>query len=80
MLTIREPFWKKNAFGISEYEIIHNDTILVECSYSTLDGTRPYPHKYMMSSKKAAGYETMMVKGVKLHIIPINEFEVVYNA
>jgi hypothetical protein len=77
IITIKEPYWSRSAFGIAEREMVGRSEILVECSYKKSDGSLLYPDRYKMRSHKACCYPTMMARGTKLHIIPIRDFEVI---
>lgn len=78
-LTIKEPFWKYKAFGIAEKELIGKTIIEVKCSYKKADGSLLYPHIYKMYSHKVACYQSMMIKGNKIHIVPVEAFEAQTN-
>ena len=73
-VTIRTPIWKNKSVGIADRQIV--DDILVEITYKNVKGERLYPGKYFMKMDRADHYPTMTVKGTKLRIIPIADFEI----
>jgi len=75
MIKIRKPIWKTRSVGINSNKII-SDEVTVEILYKDKSGNRLYPGIYFMSSGKAKLYPIQIVKGNKLHIIPIGDFYV----
>ena len=78
VFEINTPVWGGRKVGLATYKIgIHNEVrILYTHSGST---ERVYPQPLYISGKKARTYPTQPVKSnphVILHIIPINDLEV----
>lgn len=75
MVVIHEPYWSKRAFGIAEDKLI-GEVIEVQCDYKKSDGSLMFPDTYQMRCDKVRFFPAQMRRGVKLHIVPINAFEV----
>lgn len=75
-VTIREPYWKHNAFGVAK-DVFSDGEALVKCSYKNKNGQKLFPETYKITKEKASIFGTMMRKGKELYIIPVNAFEIV---
>lgn len=80
-IVLQKPIWGggfrgNESFGIADYRLKGDETVDVECSYRNRFGNLVFPHRYRISKAKARTFPTQKVKnGVKLHVIPIGEFE-----
>lgn len=74
---IKAPVWGGRKIGLATYKIsTHNE---IRITYTDRDGRRVYPLPLYISGEKARTYPTQPVKNhpnVILHIIPINDLEV----
>ena len=76
-LSIKKPLWDKRKVGIADYRVKGNATIYITIEYRNVDGNKLYPYTYMMETEKIRQYPTMTIKNnIKLHIVPINDFEI----
>ena len=71
---------KGRHIGIADYKCQGNEMLEIEITSTTvassLGGMREFPYFFYIPSLKARMYETMIVKGTKLHIIPLSQMEV----
>lgn len=75
-IEIREPIWKTRSIGVRA-DIIKED-LKIEILYKKADGQRLYPDIYTISKEKAKSYPIQYVgSNVKLHIIPIEDLEII---
>ena len=73
-VTIHEPIWKiPRSVGIAE-RCMKTHLIILNIDYKLQDGSLLYPYEMIIESKKAKKYPIKYIKGVKLHIIPIERF------
>jgi len=74
---ITTPIWNggNRCVGIADFRLKSSDA-LIEITYKDEQGNRIYPHKYFMNRIKAKQYPIQTYKGINLHIIPIDHFEV----
>lgn len=78
--NIKKPIWNKKAVGIAAHRIKVDTMMYVTISYKDTEGNLVYPHLYKMPTRKMREYETQdLASGIKLHIIPIKDFEVLPN-
>lgn len=76
--TINKPVWKTKSVGIAASRLISGTTMEINIDYKDASGQLVYPYKYRMACSKMKQYPTQTVKGgVKLHVIPIADFEAV---
>jgi len=76
--VIHVPIWNndgKRSVGIADYRL--KKDALIEISYKDKDGNKLYPYYYFMNKHKAKQYPVQKYKGLNLHIIPIEDFEIV---
>lgn len=75
---IKKPIWNERAVGIASHRLVSGATMEITISYKDAAGKLVYPGTYRMACSKIKGYKTQAVNGVvKLHIIPIKDFELV---
>lgn len=74
-IEIRTPIWKTRSVGINSKLISPDKELEVKITYRDKNGNLLYPNILKMSGKKALSYESMVVKGVVLRIIPIADME-----
>ena len=75
MIKIKMPIWKNKSVGIAESKMV-GDVVKMKILYKTVDGERLYPGMYWISRARAMMYPVQVVRGgVKLRIIPIEDFE-----
>jgi len=72
MIKIREPIWKLMAVGVAEDKM--EDKIEVEILYKAKNGDRIFPGVFTIPKVVAMNFPVQVVKGHKLHIIPIAAF------
>lgn len=80
-ITILEPIWDGEKVGINRKKIVSlkdGESFYVQISYQDHYGNKVFPHKYWISKEKALEYPIKYLKNhtIKLHIIPISDFEV----
>jgi hypothetical protein len=73
-IQIKYPIWKTRSVGIADYKLKGKGTVRMEILYKDKQGERIYPYIYEMPIYKAVRYPTQEVKGITLHIIPIEDF------
>lgn len=71
MISIRTPIWSSQSIGIAASELTEHD-IDIEITYTLKDGARKFPDTYTMHSSIIKRFPTQMIKGTKLHIVPIS--------
>lgn len=74
--TIREPLWDGRSVGIANFRVRGEGTLYLNISYKDKDGNLVYPYTYVMETSKVRKYPTMMMKGIHMHKVPIDDFEV----
>ena len=78
IIQIRTPIWKSRSVGISHAHLKKTETdggtLIVEILYENVHGERLFPGMHYIPVTEAMTYPTQIVKGVKLHIIPIDDF------
>lgn len=81
-LHIQKPIWGggTRCIGIAEFRL-PSDYVDVYIAYrrkrGDLKGQLEYPEIYRIESAKAKTFPTQKVRGVKLFIIPLTEFEII---
>lgn len=75
MLSIKYPIWGTRSIGIAEYKIGTKLTE-VEILYTDKQGNRIYPHVYSMTTDRIVKYPVQVVRGIRLRVIPIADFDV----
>jgi hypothetical protein len=75
--NIREPLWDGRSVGIANFRVRGDGTLYLTISHKNKDGNKTYPYVYKMDTKKVREYPTMTTnKGIVLHKVPIEDFEV----
>lgn len=80
LVELKKPIWGggKPQLGIADYKLQGADTVLVDILYTRKDGTKSYPDRYSMKTTKLLTYPTQIVGGgVKLHVAPLQDWEVI---
>lgn len=80
-IDIWAPIWdgkKEPKLGLAEYRMTH-DIIEVRVQYTGKNGMKPFPHVYRISKAKAMAHPVQVVKGTRLRVIPIANFEEVHS-
>lgn len=72
--TINEPLWDGNKVGIAAHRVKLDDMIEIKISYRDRHGNLIHPHLYIMDCKEVRKYPIQVRKGVKLHLVPIEDF------
>lgn len=78
VFPIRKPVWGGRKVGLATYKIGTHNQIDILYTYSNSE-ERVYPQPLYISGEKARTYPTQPVKSnpsIILHIIPINDLEV----
>ena len=76
-ITIKEPIWRSESFGIADYRLEGKGDIIVKCSYiDTLTDELMYPHTYKMSKSRARRYDPIKMGRFIGREIPIEDFEI----
>lgn len=79
-LDIKKPLWDKRKVGIADFRVKKDGLVYMTISYTVADGKKLYPYTYIMEASKIREYPVMTIKnGIKLHIVPINDFEIKEN-
>jgi hypothetical protein len=73
--TIHEPIWDGRCVGICDQRFADGD-LLVKISYRVADGSKLYPHTYIVHPEQVKGYPTKMIKSHRIIIIPIEDLEI----
>ena len=71
MIKIRTPIWKTMSIGIAEDKMT-SDSVEVQITYKTKDKKRMYPDTYTIPRIVVMQLPIQMIKGHKVHIIPIS--------
>ena len=69
LFKIKAPIWKNKSIGLNENKLDENNEI--EILYKDRAGERLWPDKYKITKKEALSYSLMVVKGIRLRIVPI---------
>jgi hypothetical protein len=72
--TIATPIWNGDKVGIAAHRVKTDDQIEIKLDYKDQYGNLVHPHLYVMDCEKVRTYPTQMRKGVKLHLVPIDDF------
>jgi hypothetical protein len=72
--TIHTPIWNGGKVGIASHRVAVDTQIEIKLDYRDSNRNLVHPHLYVMDCKKVREYPTQMVKGVKLHLVPISDF------
>lgn len=72
--TIKTPIWNGDKVGIADHRVKLNDQIEIKLDYRDKYDNLVHPHLYVMDCEKVRTYPTQIVKGVKLHLVPISDF------
>jgi hypothetical protein len=72
--TINEPIWNGDKVGIAEHRVAVDDLIEIKLDYRDQHGNLVHPHLYVIKCARVRKYPTQMVKGKKLHIVPLSDF------
>ena len=73
-INIEAPIWGHQSVGVAEWRM--NDAVIeVDILYKDKSGRRVYPHLYRMATAKAMTYPVQVVKGTRLRVIPIADFQ-----
>ena len=76
-IRINTPIWKTRSVGIAEHAMLEED-IQIEILYKQKNGKRLYPYPFRTTKSKLMSCPSMMVQhGVKLHMIKIDDLDVV---
>lgn len=67
--NIKEPIWKTRSVGLSEDKLEEDNTVNI--LYKNRLGEREYPHTYKITRQEAMSNSLMVVKGVRLRVVPI---------
>lgn len=70
---IKFPIWKTRSVGINENKITDDLKIIVD--YTNVHGEKIYPYPFLITKDRALNYPVQMVRGAKLHIIPLSAME-----
>lgn len=76
-IEIIRPIWnnkKEMAVGIAEYKMM-GDCLAVEIMCRNKDKVRHFPKPYYISTAKAMTYPVQIVKGTRLRVIPLKDFQ-----
>lgn len=75
-IQIRAPIWKTpRSVGLAASKLNGHKRCRVSILYKTKDGERLYPGFYEMDCFEILSYRTQMIKGVRLHVVPIVQFK-----
>ena len=72
--NISDPIWYNRSIGIADYRL--KEDLLVSITYQDRHGNRVWPDKYLVTKDFASQYPKQNIKGINLHIIPINKLPV----
>jgi hypothetical protein len=75
-IQINTPIWSTRSVGISHHWLLAaqpDEFVEIEIMYTTRKGERVYPATYRMTRKDIMSFPTRRVKGVLLHIVPIDK-------
>lgn len=78
-LQIEKPIWNTESVGIAARRLVDGTSMDVTIAYEDSHKQLVYPYVYRMACSKMRKYPTQMIKGTLLHIIPIEDFEVIYD-
>lgn len=73
-VQLRAPIWGSQSVGVAEWRL-RGDMIEVEVMYKDRNGHRVYPLSFRMSTTRARTYPVQVRRGVRLHIIPLADFQ-----
>ena len=76
IVRIKVPIWNGRKVGIASY-LLQGGFVDVFIDYKKKDGSLSYPYLYRIESSRVQTYPTQMVDGVRLHLLPIAELEIV---
>lgn len=76
-LQIEKPIWNTESVGIAERRLVVGTSMDITILYEDSHKQRVYPYTYRMACSKIKKYPTQMVKGTKLYVVPIADFEVI---
>lgn len=75
--TIKAPIWGTQSVGIAHHRVLGDSFIEIRIAYKDKLGNKVYPFNYNMHMSKVRSYPTQMVNGTELHIVPINDFDII---
>ena len=74
IIEIEEPIWKDRTVGLNIQGYSDSAEVGVRISYvEKKTGKLLYPGTFKMKVKEIRAYPTQEVKGIKLHLVPIND-------
>ena len=74
-IHIHTPIWGSQSVGIAQNKISIFEKLIVKIDYKDKYGNELYPYYLVIDGKETKKYPTQIVKGTKLRIIPIADFE-----
>lgn len=69
-IIIHEPIWSTRSVGVARRKIVDDLEIIID--YLAKDEDLLFPDPFYITKDEALKFPTQMVKGVLLHIIPID--------
>ena len=72
--TIATPIWDGDKVGIADHRVKVDTQIEIKLDYKDKYGNLVYPHLYVMDCAKVREYPVQIVKGTRLHLVPIDDF------
>lgn len=71
--NIKVPIWNKRAVGLAANQVgLHNEINILAVDKLQ---KRYYPDTYYASGDQIRNCETQIIRGVKLHIVPISQLD-----
>ena len=76
-LQIKEPIWKDKSIGISsKYFFKNDDEIEVEIIYRDKQGKQWDKNIYLISYCQLKTYDSMLIKGLNVYLVPIKDLRI----
>ena len=75
-LSIREPYWSKQAFGIAEHLFHDRKEIEVVCKYKNRSGDYVFPNIYKCTKETALDCERHFRGTTALRLVPVYRLSV----
>ena len=72
-INIREPIWKSRSVGLNVSDCNPETVVEITIDYKNKEGKLLWPKPFEMLARDIFGYPTQHVRGVTVHIVPINK-------
>jgi hypothetical protein len=71
---IREPIWKDNSIGVSEFRLLND--LLINISYKNKNDEKVFPETYIIKNPNLTNREYQIINGKKIYKFLIQELDV----